>query len=110
MSGVVDGIQPNEFVYADSIYCSLENRLIWHIITPIPDSRAKGDLSFENSLEQRKFNIWVRQRRVSVDRAFARVKKFAVIDEKWRFDLSSHKTVFFMLCKLANLHVTLFPD
>jgi hypothetical protein len=110
MSGVLDLIQPTEFVYADTIYCSMENRLVWHIITPIPDSRAKGDLSFENKLDQRRNNLWIRQRRVAVDQAFGRVKKFAVIDDKWRFDLASHKTTFFMLCKLANLHVTLFPN
>lgn len=110
MSGVLELIQPDEYVYADSIYCSMENRCAWHIITPIPDSRAKGDLSFESELDQRRYNLWIRQHRVTVDRAFERVKKFSIIEDKWRFDLVSHKIAFFMLCKLANVHVTLFPD
>lgn len=101
MSGVMGLRLPNELGIADGAYNKLSARLL---LTPF--AKFRGGLT----LRRRVWNNLISSVRIDIERVFQRIKRFAILSATSRLhDLHKHGTIFFVICNLVNIDITMHP-
>jgi hypothetical protein len=66
----------------------------------IRKSKQKNVISPEKIL-----NLFIRQRRVRIERVLGRLKRNICVVVPWRHPIEKHQTMMRVLCRLTNLHL-----
>jgi hypothetical protein len=85
---------PNEKIMGDKAYCSADLSQLF--ITPIKKNHSRLNIY------ERIFNKYVSHYRIHIEHVFARIKKFRILKNNFRYEINSHSKIFYVCCKLVN--------
>ena len=95
-SGVLHGLQANEFVLADKAYVSREP----HLIAPFRPCRT---------VPQYNINLEIKRRRQIIERFHKRLKQWEFTTKPWRHSFKMHALCMKVVCDIINIDMRRHP-
>ena len=92
----LDMLAPGEIIMGDKGYIGRDHLFL----CPVKSPSTEIDKQFNSALSKH---------RIIVENSIGRVKKMGIVKQEWRHAHADHAQIFFLLCKIANLDITINP-